>query len=377
MATVVTKMIKDQRFQMINTVLISGTRPVNSTENLIQNQVKAKAVFSRPRPPYPSSTPMDLTILRYNTARFRRYTAPGNVYSDIREGSIIFVYNTGGIRVIETENDGSFARNKALAKTAEFTFGETLAEAAETCNYVNKRITDLLRVGLALKRGDVRALERLFKDSIPRDAANRIRAWDASRRLAEGHLELMFGVLPIVNDISSAAKAYTQGLTTRGQGIRTQSGSTRTSGGISMTGMGNGGVMDAPASAVFRGRVRNTTQANLQRLGLLNVPLEAWNKLPFSFVFDWFIPVGTFLGGLTATAGLEDVDLCVTSSRLRTVVITWRGQDVAPQYQLLSASRRPILGFPLPSLDGLARSAAWNWGKVVTAAALARTQLLR
>ncbi len=42
--------------------------------------------------------------------------------------------------------------------------------------------------------------------------------------------------------------------------------------------------------------------------GLLNPLSIAWELVPFSFVSDWFAPVGNVLAALSATAGLEFVD---------------------------------------------------------------------
>jgi hypothetical protein len=43
----------------------------------------------------------------------------------------------------------------------------------------------------------------------------------------------------------------------------------------------------------------------LQQLGLTNPALYAWERIPYSFVFDWFISVGDWLAGLTALHGVE------------------------------------------------------------------------
>jgi hypothetical protein len=44
--------------------------------------------------------------------------------------------------------------------------------------------------------------------------------------------------------------------------------------------------------------------SELQQLGLTNPALVAWELVPFSFVFDWFIQVGDWLTGLTALQGV-------------------------------------------------------------------------
>lgn len=47
--------------------------------------------------------------------------------------------------------------------------------------------------------------------------------------------------------------------------------------------------------------------------GINNPSLVAWEALPFSFVVDWFVPVGTFLESLGATGHIRFKDYSVTS----------------------------------------------------------------
>lgn len=50
--------------------------------------------------------------------------------------------------------------------------------------------------------------------------------------------------------------------------------------------------------------VTNPHFSALQQLGLTNPLLVAWELVPFSFVFDWFVSVGDWLVGLTAMHGI-------------------------------------------------------------------------
>jgi len=52
----------------------------------------------------------------------------------------------------------------------------------------------------------------------------------------------------------------------------------------------------------------------LSMLGLVN-PLEVvWDKIPFSFVIDWFIPVGTWISAMTADTGLNYLGGSITTA---------------------------------------------------------------
>lgn len=58
----------------------------------------------------------------------------------------------------------------------------------------------------------------------------------------------------------------------------------------------------------------NLDAAALKRLGLINLPAVFWELTPLSFVVDWFLPVGDFIGHLDAMAGVKVVS---TTSSLK------------------------------------------------------------
>lgn len=45
-------------------------------------------------------------------------------------------------------------------------------------------------------------------------------------------------------------------------------------------------------------------------LGLSNPALVAWEKVPFSFVADWFLPIGAFLDNVDSLRGYDVVQAC-------------------------------------------------------------------
>lgn len=70
-------------------------------------------------------------------------------------------------------------------------------------------------------------------------------------------------------------------------------------------------------SCTLRGTA-TVTNPNLHlanRLGLINPQLWVWDMIPFSFIVDWWFPVGSFLGNFTALAGLSLSGTSVTRSR--------------------------------------------------------------
>jgi len=59
--------------------------------------------------------------------------------------------------------------------------------------------------------------------------------------------------------------------------------------------------------------VTSPAVASAKEIGLTNPLLIAWELLPFSFVADWFIPLGSYIGNMDATIG------CTFESGYRTV----------------------------------------------------------
>lgn len=51
--------------------------------------------------------------------------------------------------------------------------------------------------------------------------------------------------------------------------------------------------------------ITNLNLAMMQQVGLANPAKIAWELVPFSFVLDWFVNVGDYLGSLTDFAGVE------------------------------------------------------------------------
>lgn len=58
----------------------------------------------------------------------------------------------------------------------------------------------------------------------------------------------------------------------------------------------------------FRFRVSNSLLAYITGFQLSNPLYVLWVSVPLTFVVDWFLPIGDWLGSLTATHGLEFVD---------------------------------------------------------------------
>lgn len=118
--------------------------------------------------------------------------------------------------------------------------------------------------------------------------------------------------------------------------------------------------------------------------GLINPLNVGWESVPFSFVIDWFIPVGNVLSSLSATAGLSLVDGAAARTWKGKTHVTYRNENPFSTEQVVSRGgfsveelnfqRRLLAGFELPSLYGSRNPFAT--ARVVSAVALATQAVL-
>lgn len=129
------------------------------------------------------------------------------------------------------------------------------------------------------------------------------------RKSSDLYLEGVFGWLPLINDIYDACGVLSGAH--RSSPVRAKSTTVETQ-------MFNGSTFvgslqrEIGVQVGGSGRMVNPNLALLSDLGLINPAAVLWDKVPFSFVVNWFIPVGTYLNSLTDLVGYEVSDGFVT-----------------------------------------------------------------
>lgn len=124
------------------------------------------------------------------------------------------------------------------------------------------------------------------------------------RKSSSLYLEGIFGWVPLIQDIHNAYQVLSDlSPTARLQKVRPQET-------FSLSGDLGGntrGTLQTSFGVQVGGRIRatNPNLALLERLGLVNPAAVAWDAVPYSFVVNWFIPVGTFLKSLSDMVGWE------------------------------------------------------------------------
>lgn len=132
-----------------------------------------------------------------------------------------------------------------------------------------------------------------------------------------------------------------------------------------------------------KAKITNKQVHSISSWGLLNPAAIAWELVPFSFVVDWFMPVGNTLNALTATSGLTFLGGASTTKKTATYTYTGSKQGNGRYKQVLSPGylsgdswsfvRDLYFEFPRPGF--YADVTPFSTARVANAAALLR-QLL-
>jgi hypothetical protein len=139
------------------------------------------------------------------------------------------------------------------------------------------------------------------------------------------YLEYTFGWTPFFNDVKGALEALSNNLDkgkqrtgkARDDGVSREQAIAQKKWRQSGYTSGEAANVTAGNQAFVSGVVASHQQALLNSLGFLNPLLAVWEKIPYSFVVDYFVNIGGFLEALTATSGFEDVRTCVVSTEVR------------------------------------------------------------
>lgn len=207
----------------------------------------------------------------------------------------------GGWMDWNTENR---LRTELLAKIGkrQVSYGESLAEMSKSANFLASTVSGLVRGLLAARKGRWSEAARHWgvKPGDIRDGS----------AFSKGWLAYQYGVMPLVNDIVNTQKllqagfAFREPLLMSAKRNLTYHGSTRDP---VYPGWRSGAYQQLCNAKAFY-KVANSELDALNRLGLLNPVEVGWALMPYSFVVDWVLPIGTYLEALTARMLVDFVD---------------------------------------------------------------------
>lgn len=196
----------------------------------------------------------------------------------------------------DAQTFNSNEQNKLLSKVTQkvkghqFNLAVELGQMRETVSTLSTNLSKLGRSILALKHGDFATAARQLGAS-PR--STRLKSSDISGRW----LELQYGWLPLLSSSFEAAKAF--------EAISNGPRSALIRASISKPKEFDHSASPTHYSAKCRGKVTRYLQYEMyeemsveRQMGLLNPLSVVWELTPYSFVVDWFVPIGTYLDNL-------------------------------------------------------------------------------
>jgi len=189
--------------------------------------------------------------------------------------------------------------------------GEFLAESGKAIDHLAHTSISLLKALLAMRRGNMSGVARALGVSF--------KSLKSGETQAKRWLEYQYAWLPLINDIYDLAGVAKNGLGKKPpllSAVRNLSDSAPWE--SNFVGGGNTyadikGTMHINHRCKLWYRLDDSTLYRLNQLELINPAEIAWELLPYSFVIDWFLPVGNVLSAWSATWGLTYVDGVITS----------------------------------------------------------------
>lgn len=175
-------------------------------------------------------------------------------------------------------------------------------ERKEAASMINKRGLQFARAFMALRKGKFRTFLRLLGIS-PRHR-HRHTKWIRPQQAASLWLEYWFGWSPLISDIYSAVDVLQSPYPNREVTARSRR---RTHLTIVTSGSNATDVtLDGFATYGYYAKVEldNPLLFRANQLGVINPATIVWEMIPFSFIVDWFIPVGDFLSAPATPAGV-------------------------------------------------------------------------
>lgn len=216
------------------------------------------------------------------------------------------------------------ARNYALTKAKlklhehSSSWGENLGQGRKSCEDLAKGAGKLARALLALKHGNVRAAAREFghgSGSKPFKSA------------ADFWLASQFVIKPTLSDIHELNQAAIEVLQKKHPFYVAATSETENDYRFTYEFRDCHALAKARFRAQLNGWVENSGLYLLESAGLVNPLSIAWELLPWTFVIDWFVPVGNTLQAMTAGYGLNDNGGWVTNHTDATLLIQHRVDD--------------------------------------------------
>jgi len=220
-------------------------------------------------------------------------------------------------------------------KNQQVNMAQIVAERNKTAASIAKIVKTLAEMIMALRKGDLAGAAASLGQHVgfrkKRKYQRAVRRGDLTEAMANAWLELQYAIKPLLMDVDGLVKAladynYPKATGTASATVTLPIRSTTWNGNTSIT---ESGTVSMRYVVYFQ--VDYPSMPNLASWGLTNPAALAWELIPFSFVFDWLIPIGDWLSALDATVGLTFSDGSKSVKRNITRTSITRKKVVTPE----------------------------------------------
>lgn len=268
--------------------------------------------------------------------------------------------------------------NKLIGKTRQHEFNAAVsvfAEGHQTLMLIGNTARVLAKAIRHVKRGNLSAAAQALGLSAP--PRQRIRY--SKDRAADMWLQLQYGWIPLYKDTLHAAEALAV--------MHAKPARIRFSAGVRLpkSYVDSNSVRSNRVMLNYSRRMTvelNTLPSPLDTLGFLDPQSVIWEAVPFSFVVDWFLPIGTMLDTIGAVHRLDAkwfIDSTITDFSVKSLEITpaysMRGDYEYQQFTLNRVVSSSVPAVPLPTIKPL--SQALSFKHAVSGIALINNLFLR
>lgn len=263
------------------------------------------------------------------------------------------------------------ARSKLLTtlKSSSVNLAQAFSERKQTVDMLSKTVNRLASAALAIRHGNLRHASNLFGLKYGNRHLKKEIA-PSPKNLANYWLEYSYGWRPLVSDIygsmETLARTYYE---KRPTVVRVRSLQSKIWKDYTLFFDSNYGMQEIltannleSTSYVVEFVEDSSFCQAMSSVGLTNPALLAWELIPYSFVIDWIVPVGNYLGNLDATVGLSFVRGTKTIRQDFEGTSTWKKYKAPLNANYLqtgmgrsfyssSKTRSVLTSFPLPVLE--------------------------
>lgn len=198
-----------------------------------------------------------------------------------------------------------------------FNAGVMLGESSRAISMIGETATKLAKAYLLTKKGKVRQAAKVLTGQDP----GRVKGFKPSTATSSNWLQLQYGWLPLLADAKNGAEFLSHHFNVP---LTTTVVVQQTTKFGSFTSSSASNAKPTEVRYLTRRRIKaSLTEKNITALAGLTDPLSvAWELVPYSFVVDWFIPIGNWLSARALSNAITGKFVVSTKTECKVIGMT-------------------------------------------------------